>query len=193
MASHAVRLVSNVERGRDYIIETKIVEDVTKLFEDEFVIRANAYSTLISTADFMFGIDSIIDYEINVIQILVDRLVLEQEEDILILVLTLMKRLLEGARASSIILTTLVHSRLNDHLSSKNKRIRELAALNLGSISFGERGKEATIKAESIPLLVKMLDDEVSNCREASTRALASLAQVKEGKIFEVETLDRII
>lgn len=184
LASSAIKKVANVEKGREYIVENKIIVDVTKLFEDEVVaIRSNAYHTLINLADFMYGISSIIDYEINVIEILVNRLVLEVEEPILVLVLKLMNVLLEGGRSQSIILTTLAHPRLNEHLQSKNKVIRELAARNLGSISFNERGKEATIKAESIPLLCKMLHDEVSDCRVAATRALCSLAQLKEGKV----------
>lgn len=106
-----------------------------------------------------------------------------------------MKILLEGGRAQSIVLTTSAHSRLNDHLSSESREIRELSALNLGSISYNERGKEATISADSIPILCKMLDDDVSACRVAATRALTSLAQVKEGKvqIYNLEKLDRII
>lgn len=196
LASSAIMKVANVERGREYIVENKIIVDVTKLFEDDIVgIRSNAYHTLINLADFMYGISSIIDYEINVIEILVNRLVLEVEESILILVLKLMNVLLEGGRSQSIILTTLAHPRLNEHLQSKNKLIRELAARNLGSISFNERGKEATIKAESIPLLCKMLHDEVSDCRIAATRALCSLAQLKEGKvqIFDLGEIETII
>lgn len=52
-----------------------------------------------------------------------------------------------------ILLSTPVLARLNSHLVSKNKFIRELAALNLGSISFNMRGKEKTIEAQSIPPL----------------------------------------
>jgi len=40
-------------------------------------IRSNAYNTLQRLADFLTGIDAIIDNEVNVIQVLVDRLVLE--------------------------------------------------------------------------------------------------------------------
>jgi len=40
-----------------------------------------------------------------------------------------------------------------------------------------------------------MLFDKVSKCRQAATRALVSLAQLKEGKveIYDLEKLDRII
>ncbi len=166
------------------------------MFEDEDTqIRANAYRTLINLADFMYGIDSVIDFDINIINILVDRLILEAEEDIQILVQTLLKILLEGGRAQSIILTTMAHQRLNDHMESSNPKIRELSALILGSISYNERGKEVTIQAESIPIMCKMLDDLTSECRVAATRALTSLSQIKSGKvqIFELERCDRII
>jgi hypothetical protein len=58
-----------------------------------------------------------------------------------------------------------------------------MAAMNLGSISFNILGKESTIDAKSIPPLCVMLSDPVSEVRTASTRALASLAQFKEGKV----------
>jgi hypothetical protein len=40
-------------------------------------------------------------------------------------------------------------ARLNTHLASKNPTIRELAALNIGSISFNTLGKERTIEANN--------------------------------------------
>lgn len=67
-------------------------------------------------------------------------------------------------------------SRLNHHLLSKNSKIRELSALNLGSISYNMKGKELIIEAGSIPFLCQMLHDDVSEVRTASTRSLASLA-----------------
>ena len=149
LASRAIMQVARVERGRDILIKEKVVDNIAILFEDEVEkIRANAYDTLIYLSDFQTGIDSVIGFDI--IQILVDRLILEPEEPILVQVLSLLKILLEGERAPSIILSTQALSRLNDHLKSENKKIRELAALNLGSISYNERGKEYTIKAESI-------------------------------------------
>lgn len=100
LASRAIMQVAKVERGREYLIRKKLVVDVSRLFEDDEVkIRQNAYHTMLFLAEFLSGIDAIIDFEINVIQILVDRLVLETEEHILILVLRLLKVLLEGARA----------------------------------------------------------------------------------------------
>ncbi len=160
----------------------KIVPDIRKLFDDqEKQIRDNAYVGLINLAQTTFGIDSIINFDI--LPVLIDKLVLEKDQDILVLILTLLKILSEGELAPTTLLNTPVLSRLNSHLVSKKEAIRELAALNLGSISYNHRGKEKTIEAKSIEPLCNMLFDSVSEVRTASTRALASLAQLKEGKI----------
>ena len=91
--------------------------------------------------------------------------------------------LLEGDLATSLLLNTPVLERLNMHLASTNWDIRKMAAENLGSISYNVMGKRATIEADSIPPLCTMLTDEIYEVRAASVRALASLAQLKEGKI----------
>ncbi len=144
-------------------------------------------------AEFRFGIDSVIDS--GIIPTLVDKLVLEKEESILILILSLIKVLAEGDKAPGILLGTPVLARLNSHLVSKNPKIRELSALNIGSISYNTLGKERTIEAKSIEPLTKMLHDPVSEVRTAASRALTSLAQLKAGKveIYDLEMLDRII
>lgn len=68
------------------------------MFDDQDVkIRNNAYISLINLADFTFGVDSVIDFDI--LPVLVDKLVMENEEEILILILKLMKILSEGEKA----------------------------------------------------------------------------------------------
>lgn len=68
LASRAIMQVAHVERGRDYIIAHNLIVNVVKLFEDRVVkIRSNAYITLQRLADFLTGIDAIIDNEVNVI------------------------------------------------------------------------------------------------------------------------------
>lgn len=194
LASRAILKVANTEKGRETLIEKKTVPYIKALFDDsEVEIRNNAYVSLINLADFRFGVDSVIDA--GILPILIDKLVLEKEESILILILTLLKVLAEGEKAPSILLGTPALARLNSHLVSKNAQIRELSALNIGSISFNVYGKERTIEAKSIEPLTKMLFDKVSEVRTASSRALASLAQLKAGKveIYDLEMLDRII
>lgn len=175
LASRAVLQVACTERGRGIIVQYQIVRDLRRLFDDsEINIRNNAYTALINLAEFTFGVDAVIEFEI--LPVLVDKLILEKEEEILVLILRLMKILAEGERAPTILLGTPVLGRLNTHLASKNALIRELAALNLGSISYNVKGKEQTIEAKSIPPLTKMLFDEVSEVRTAASRALVSLA-----------------
>lgn len=132
-------------------------------------------------AEYTFGIDSIINF--NIIPILIDKLNDEKEPKILVLILQLLKILNEGELAPMVIQGSDALQRLNNHLESENFAIRELAALNLGSISFNSIGKEQTIDAGSIPPLCNMLTDKISEVRCAATRTLCSLAQYKEGKV----------
>lgn len=182
LASNAVLKVANTELGRKTLVENKLLGNVASLFDDKVTqIRNNSYTCLINLAQFTFGIESIIDTDI--LRILVEKLVHEKEENILILILTLMNILIEGEMATPLLLNTPVLQRLNEHLISGRWEIRQLAAENLGSISFNESGKESTIEAKSIPPLCVMLTDSVSEVRTSALRALASLAQLKEGKI----------
>lgn len=156
-------------------------------------IRHNAYTCLINLAQFTFGIQSIIETEI--LRQLVDKLIMEKEDIILVLILKLMNILLEGDMATPLILNTDVLSRLNTHLTANNWEIRKLSAENLGSISYNVHGKEATIEAESIPPLCEMLSDDIYEVKASAVRALASLAQLKEGKIqiYDLDKLNHII
>ena len=72
----------------------------------------------------------------DILRVLVDKLTEEKEPEILILILQLMDLLLHGDMATPFVLNTPVLFKLNDHLKSNEWRIRELAAENLGSISF---------------------------------------------------------
>ena len=70
-----------------------------------------------------------------------------------------------------------------------------MSAENLGSISYNVMGKRSTIEAESIPPLCEMLTDDIYEVRASAVRALASLAQLKEGKIqiYDLDKLNFII
>lgn len=112
LASSAVRKVACTEVGRKTIVESKLIPVIASLFDDSIMqIRANAYHALINVAQYTYGIDAVIDAEI--LKILVDKLVLEKEQEILILILELIKILLEGEMGTGLILNTQVLSRLN--------------------------------------------------------------------------------
>lgn len=71
---------------------------------------------LINLADFTYGVDSVIDFDI--LPVLIENLVKEKEEIILILILRLLKILAEGEKAPLILLSTPALARLNAHLIS---------------------------------------------------------------------------
>jgi hypothetical protein len=86
LASRAVLQIACTEKGRKMMVERKIVPDVRNLFDDfEKQIRNNAYVCLINLAEFTYGIDSVLNFDI--LPVLVDKLVIEKDEDILILIL----------------------------------------------------------------------------------------------------------
>ena len=194
LASRAILKIANTEKGRVTLVSSRCLAIVANLFDDSVTqIRNNAYTCLINLAQFIYGINSIIDGDI--LRILVDKLVAEREDVIMILILKLLNILLEGDLATGLLLNTPVLERLNTHLGASNWEIRKLAAENLGSISYNEMGKRSTIEAESIPPLCEMLTDEIYEVRASAVRALASLAQLKEGKIqiYDLDKLNNII
>lgn len=65
LASRSVIQVCKTEKGREIIVNRKIVEDIAKLFNDSVVkIRHNAYSALINLSEFRYGIDNVIEFNI---------------------------------------------------------------------------------------------------------------------------------
>ena len=86
LASRAVLKVTNVEMGRVVFVANTLIQVTASLFDDQVKqIRHNAYTCLINLAQFTFGIQSVIDADI--LRILVEKLVIEKETDILILIL----------------------------------------------------------------------------------------------------------
>ena len=119
LASRAVLKIACTEHGRETLIKQKTVVDIKVLFDDsEVKIRNNSYVSLINLAEYRFGVDGIIDA--GIIPTLVDKLVIEKDEQILILILSLIKVLAEGEKAPVILLNTPSLARLNSHLVSKN-------------------------------------------------------------------------
>ena len=79
LASRAIIKVAGTEKGRVILVEEEIVPKIRELFNDpEVDIRANAYLAMINIAEFTFGVDQIISYDI--LYVLIDKLVEEQDE-----------------------------------------------------------------------------------------------------------------
>lgn len=65
LASRAIIKVACSEKGRFTLIAEEIIPKIRELFNDEVVqIRANAYKAMIAIAEFTFGIDQIINFNI---------------------------------------------------------------------------------------------------------------------------------
>jgi hypothetical protein len=123
LASRAVLKIAGTEMGRVVFVQNHLIEVTAQLFDDpEKSIRNNAYCCFINLAQFTFGIQQVIDADI--LRVLVEKLVIEKETDILILILQLLCILLEGDMATPYILNTPVLTRLNKHLASPEWRIR---------------------------------------------------------------------
>ena len=145
LAARAVLKVTNTEMGRVIFVSNDLINVTANLFNDPVTqIRNNAYVCLINLAQFTFGMQAIIDADI--LRVLVDKLDKEKEAEILILILELMEQLLHGDMATPFVLNTAVLEKLNAHLLSREWRIRQLAAQNLGSISLHVEGKRQTIE-----------------------------------------------
>jgi hypothetical protein len=71
---------------------------------------------MINMAEYTYGIDAIINF--NIIPVLVDKLVQEENQTILILILKLLKILTEGELAPMVIQGSDAIPRLNKHLKS---------------------------------------------------------------------------
>lgn len=77
--------------------------------------------------------------------------------------------------------------RLADKLTHASTEIREKACLCLRGISYNEDGKAAIIKDKCVPRICDKLEDAALKVRVAVTGTLASLAQLKQGKVEIIE------
>jgi hypothetical protein len=141
LASRAIIKCCGTEQSRFLIVKEEMIPKIRFLFDDPVVdIRGNAYKAMINLAEFTFGIDHIINF--NIVAVLINKLVEEKSDEILILILELIQLLLHGENSSLVVQGSDILKHLNSHLKSEHYKIREMAAMNLGSISYNTIGKE---------------------------------------------------
>ena len=88
LASRAIIKCCGTEQARFFIVQDEMIPKIRFLFDDKVVqIRANAYKAMINLAEFTYGIDSIIQF--NIVSVLINKLVEEKSDEILILILEL--------------------------------------------------------------------------------------------------------
>lgn len=125
LASQAMKEICSVYRGREQILVNDYIKNLAKLVDDVIpIIRLNIYESLYNLSEHVDGTDGVLKN--NILEILVDKLLEEKEEDILLVILQLMKRLLYGEGAVPRILKTQAITRLMILLEKNN----ELVSIN---------------------------------------------------------------
>jgi len=119
LASQTMKEVCSVYRGREQILTNNYIKNLAKLVDDVIpIIRMNIYESLFNLSEHVDGTNGVL--ENNILEILVDKLLEEKEEDILLMILQLMKRLLYGEGAVPRILKTQAITRLMILLEKTN-------------------------------------------------------------------------
>ncbi len=193
LASSAVMKVAGTEAGRQRLIDDDYVKNVATLLRDKLPqIRANAYHALLFAAEYRAGYEAVVRNDL--LHLLVDLLKEEKEDKIIVLALMLLRLLTEAEVASKVLLKTEVLDRLNEHLKSADLEVRRQSTLNVCALSFKLKGKKKIILCKSrakandiiagtIPTLCKLLQESDEALLTAVTKALASLANKKKGKV----------
>lgn len=122
LASQSMKEICHVYRGREQIMLNDYIKNLAKLVDDVIpVIRLNIYESLFHLSEHVDGTNAVLQN--NILEILVDKLLEEKEEDILLVILQLMKRLLYGEGAVPRILKTQAITRLMILLEKTNENV----------------------------------------------------------------------
>jgi len=193
LASRSLVQVALVKDGRDFLLESGVVEKVAALFDDRVeAIKVNAYNCLLNLSVERAGCEGTVDE--GVVEILVDKLLSEKSDSVLVFTLRLIKQLLEVANGPKKALQTAIISRLRNLLSGKDAVITELAASNLSQLSFSYPGKVRVIEEDCVVPLAQLLGHSDAEVRATATLALGSLTIEKAAKVILIEQdyLDQI-
>jgi hypothetical protein len=116
------------------------------------------------------------------VPILVDKILAEKVQVLLIKVLDIIKLLLEGEGGTDSFLKGPGIARLKGLLKHENFSIRQKAVTDLGSVSFSEQGKRATVYESCTLPVCDLLTDKQLPVLDAVTLTLASFTQLKLAK-----------
>lgn len=122
LASKALIEICHVYRGREQIIENNYIKAVARL-SDDFIpqIRFNCYKSLYNLSEHVDGNTACLNN--NILELLVDKLIEEKQEEVLFLILELLKRLLGGEGAVPRLLKTQGIVRLTNLLEKENEGV----------------------------------------------------------------------
>lgn len=148
-------------------------------------IRENGYNVFLNIGRNHFGCLYLIKN--GLVPILVDKILEEKEQVLLIKVLDIIKLLLEGEGGTDSFLGTPGIARLKGLLQHENYLIRQRAVTDLGSVSFSENGKRATVYESCTLPVCELLTDAKLPVLDAVTLTLCSFTQLKLAKQEMVE------
>lgn len=144
-------------------------------------IRENGYNVFLNIARNHYGCLYLIKN--GLVPILVDKILAEKVQVLLIKVLDIIKLLLEGEGGTDSFLSYPPGiARLKGLLKHANFRIRQRAVTDLGSVSFSEQGKRATVYESCTLPVCDLLTDKELPVLDAVTLTLASFTQLKLAK-----------
>jgi len=167
--------MSLIDDGVDIIREENSYEPIAELINDNVVkIRENGYNVLLNTANNHYGCLYLIENEL--VPILVDKILEEKVQYLLIKTLDILKLLLEGEGGTDSFLETPGIKRLKGLLTHDNPEIRQRAVTDLGSVSFSENGKRATVYESCTLPVCELLTDKVDAVLVAVTLTLTSFS-----------------
>ncbi|XP_004619414.2 radial spoke head 14 homolog [Sorex araneus] len=170
MASHNV--------GRQSILDQDVIPSLSFLMDDPSPdCRKNLFMVFKYLAQLPSGAQGIINN--GLIPSLVWKLQQESEENQALLLDTLASCLMVDATAA---LNTHVVIFLKEKLDSLNSKIRVKAARTLAAISIPLEGKKQVCQYEVIPILVKLLQDQVMKVQANAAGVLMFATVITEGK-----------
>lgn len=180
-ASRALVQICKVVKTREIFMINDYAHNIRDIISDPVdQIRRNAYNAMLNLTFIPEG--SLLQIDMNMQKILVDKLVDEEVEDILCQIHELIKRQLYEAGGTEKALETQAISRICDFLTSQNVQLRNYAITNLYCISFNEDGKNKELKEGCVQKLAELLRDGELQIRTSTVLALNSQAQLNDGK-----------
>jgi len=130
---------------------------VSLLSDSEETVRINGYVALIKMSEFLDIRENVV--QMNVIEVLIDKLVFEKSDIVMKHILILLGILCDTATSLQRLLKTSVISRLKGHIKSKNMSVAFNAIHVIYYISCKHEGKKAIFKDDMIPILFPLINE----------------------------------
>lgn len=191
LTSQALAQYCKIMKTREIIQEQQVPAKLKDRIHDPVVeIRRNTYIAMLAICRTVEGAQSLI--QIDMVKTLVDKLAVEEVDEIELLMLELLRQflLVDGGTTKAVEIGVQTVELHLSYLESKkhNPDLREATLKNLYSFSFDYRGKELMMSdpKKTFNCVEKMIKDPLRDpnlkVRTAAALVLASLVQLNEAK-----------